>query len=108
MNAFRIDQELGYFGHDRFVLFYYEPRMHEVMWRDTRSSGSACNGWPPSFATIAAKAQTRGISLGSDTESGDHVLLVDRVDQQVCFAYREEAQEFLARRASLEIPNVGC
>ncbi|MDB5293573.1 MAG: hypothetical protein JWL69_4814 [Phycisphaerales bacterium] len=101
MNAWSIDQDLGYFGHDRFVLFYYEPRAHEVMWRDSRSSGSGCNGWPPPIATLAAEARARGITLGTDTEHGDHVLLVDRVDHQACFAYREEAQEFLARRGEV-------
>jgi hypothetical protein len=100
MDLGSIDQELGYCGDDRFVLFYYEPTRQEVRWRDSRSSGAGCAGWPPPFAGIEARARNWGISLGNFKEAGDHVLLVDRVDHQVCFAYREEAQEFLARQSA--------
>ena len=34
-----MDQKLGYHGNDRFVLFYYEPRGEEVIWRDSHSCG---------------------------------------------------------------------
>ncbi len=95
-----IDQALGYAGQDRFVLFYYEPRMQEVRWRDSHSCGCACTGWPPPYALIDAQAGAFGITLGHDDESGDHVLLVDRVDQQACILYREQAQEFLARQSA--------
>jgi hypothetical protein len=97
-----IDEELGYAGHDRFVFFYYEPRRREVWWKDTHScgSGSAGAGWPPPFATIEARARAFGITLGHNVESGDHVILVDRIEHRVTIAYREEAQEFLARQSA--------
>jgi len=93
-----VDHELGYSGHDRFVLFYYESRDHEVRWRDSHSCGPACGGWPPLFADIHAQASSYGLSLGFGDQPGDHVVLVDRVAQKARFAYREEAQEFLARQ----------
>ena len=93
-----IDQELGYFGADRFVLFYYDPRAHQLTWRDSRSFGPGSVESPASLACILDKARASGVSLGDDSAWGDHVLLLDRVDQQACFAYREAAQEFLARR----------
>jgi hypothetical protein len=98
MELERIEQELGYLGKDRFVMFYYEPSLNQVRWRDSRSMGSGCTGWPPRFAGIEASARSAGFTLGNFKGRGDHVLLVDRVDRQVCFAYREEAQEFLARQ----------
>ncbi|HET6251636.1 MAG TPA: hypothetical protein VFE47_28380 [Tepidisphaeraceae bacterium] len=100
MDLGRIDQELGYRGEDRFVLFYYDSARREVRWRDSRSCGAGRMGWPPPFAGIEAHARHWGITLGNVNETGDHVLLVDRVDHQVCFAYREEAQEFLARQSA--------
>jgi len=93
-----IDQKLGYSGHDRFILFYYEFRVHEVRWRDSRSCGPASSGWPPLFADLQAHTNTSGLSLGCGDQPGDHVILVDRVAQKARFAYREEAQEFLARQ----------
>jgi hypothetical protein len=92
-----LDQEFGYSGQDRFVLFYYESRLHEVRWRDTHSCGPACGAWPALFADLQASATTCGLSLGFGDQPGDHVLLVDRIAQKARFAYREEAQEFLAR-----------
>jgi hypothetical protein len=93
-----VDQELGYSGHDRFVLFYYEWRGHEVRWRDSQSCGPARGGWPPLFADIQAYASAYGLSLGFGDQPGDHVVLVDRVAREARFAYREEAQDFLARQ----------
>lgn len=95
-----IDQILGYFGQDRFVLFYYEPRDREVRWRDSHSNGTGVTGWPAPFADLEAQARACGISLGNSDEPGDHVLLVDRMHEQACFAYREAAQEFLARTSA--------
>lgn len=96
-----IDQELGYDGQDRFVLFYFEPRGREVRWRDSQGSGSVGVGFTPAFAQIEARARAVGITLGDSLSSGDHVLLVDRLEHQACFAYREQAQEFLARRGTV-------
>ena len=100
MDLGSIDQELGYYGEDRFVMFYYEPNRREVRWRDSRSCGAGCTEWPPPFAGIETHGRNAGITLGNFKGPGDHVLLVDRVDHQVCFAYREEAQEFLARQCA--------
>ena len=96
-----IDQELGYAGQDRFVFFYYEPRRREVWWKDTRSCGSGSAGWPAPFANIEADARAFGITLGHNVESGDHVILVDRIEHRATIAYREEAQEFLARQSAM-------
>ena len=94
-----IDKELGYSGPDRFVCFYYEPRGHSICWRDSRSHGTGSGGWSSLIGQLEAIASACGMSLGNNDAAGDHVLLVDRVDQQARFAYREEAQEFLARRS---------
>jgi hypothetical protein len=94
-----IDRELGYAGPDRFVCFYYEPRAQGIRWRDSRSCGSGRGGWSSVVRQLEAIASACGMSLGNNEAPGDHVLLVDRVDQQARFAYREEAQEFLARRS---------
>ena len=94
------DQGLGYSGQDRFVLFYFEPGSKEVRWRDTRASGSGIVGRPHDIIRIQEHARGCGVSLGDFLERGDHVLLVDRVCQEARFAFREEAQEFLARRQS--------
>ena len=34
-----MDRRLGYYGQERFVFFYYEPRGEEVIWNDGRSYG---------------------------------------------------------------------
>ena len=36
-----MDHMLGYRRRDRFVIFYYEPRGDEVLWRDSGSYGFA-------------------------------------------------------------------
>jgi len=89
-----------YAGSDRFILFYFEPRSREVRWQDSRSSGSAGSVWPAPLQGIQDKAAANGITLGTETEPGDHVLLVDRIDEHAVFAYREQAQEFLARQSA--------
>ena len=93
-----IEDELDYPGLDRFICLYYEPRAQRVNWRDGRSCGSGSRGWSGWFGQVQALARTMGMSVGNNDEPGDHVLLVDRVGQQARFAFREEAQEFLARR----------
>ena len=93
-----IKEELGYPGLDRFMCVYYEPKAHRVSWRDSRTSGSGSRGWSGIFGQVQTLARTLGVSVGNNDEPGDHVLLVDRIGQQARFAYREEAQEFLARR----------
>lgn len=92
--------DVGYFGKDRFVLFYFEPRSREVRWQDSHTCGSAGRAWPATLEGIEAKAKAHGFTLGTETEPGDHVLLVDRIDEHAVFAYREEAQEFLARQSA--------
>lgn len=93
-----IERALGYSGQDRFVLFYYDPQSQQVIWRDGRSYGSA-DGQPSSvFGELEARARACGVSVGDDRGPGDHALLVDRIGRRASFAYREVAQEFLARR----------
>jgi hypothetical protein len=90
-----IEQQLGYRGQERFVLFYYDPRSQRMMWRDSRSCGA---GEVSLFGLLDATAKACGVSVGDQNGLGDHALLVDRVGRRASFSFRERAQEFLARR----------
>ena len=101
-----MDQKLGYPGKDRFVLFYYEPRGEEVIWRDSHSYGFATGAWPVFKEELAPIADLYHVHVGNDGTSGEHVLLVDRVDRRAYFVLRDEAVRFLqavadGREASL-------
>jgi hypothetical protein len=93
-----IEQQLGYCGQDRFVLFYFDPRSRHVMWRDSRSCGTGQSEQSALFKLIEKTAKALGISVGNHNGPGDHALLVDRVARRASFNFRELAQEFLARR----------
>ncbi|MGA2499124.1 MAG: hypothetical protein ABSH20_15390 [Tepidisphaeraceae bacterium] len=92
-----LDRKLGYSGEDRFVLFHYEPRGQEVMWRDGRSYGFGHGGWQAFFDEVEPVAREHGISVGDDTRPADHVLVVDRVEGEAYFADRKRAQKLVMR-----------
>src|SRR2546421_1055558 len=73
-----LDQKLGYHGRDRFVLFYYEPRGEEVIWRDTRSSGFATGAGQLFMDELAPVADAHKVDVGGSGSPGTHVLLIDR------------------------------
>ncbi|MFI5379132.1 MAG: hypothetical protein ACHRHE_07545 [Tepidisphaerales bacterium] len=95
-----IDRKLGYSGQDRFVLFHYEPRGQEVMWRDGSSYGFGSGGWQAFFDEVEPVAREHGVNVGNDTRPGDHVLVVDRVEGEAYFAERQRAQELVRREAA--------
>jgi hypothetical protein len=92
------DRELGYFGQDRFVMFYYEPRGQDVIWVDGRSSGFGTGGWRCFFDQIEPLARRHGVDAGSATSRGRHALVVDRDFGQAYFAERGEAEAFVTER----------
>jgi len=94
-----IEQQLGYRGQDRFVLFYFDPQTQRVMWRDSRACGAGEQSGL--FRLVEATAKACGVSVGSATGPGDHALLMDRVAHRATFSFREQAQEFLARRLEM-------
>ena len=95
-----LDRKLGYSGEDRFVLFHYEPRGQEVMWRDGRSYGFGHGGWQAFFDEVEPVARQHGISVGDDTRPADHVLVVDRVEGEAYFADRQRAQKLVTREVA--------
>jgi hypothetical protein len=90
-------RELGYFGQERFVMFYYEPRGQDVIWVDGRSSGFGTGGWQYFLDQIEPLARRLGLDAGSTTSRGQHALIVDRDFGQAYFADRREAQAFVTQ-----------
>jgi hypothetical protein len=90
-----MDRRLGYFGQERFVFFYYEPRGEEVIWNDGRSYGFASGGWGAFMHEIARLGKRYGVNLGTEGTSNTHVLVLDRQSQQTYFAEEWEAEGFI-------------
>jgi hypothetical protein len=90
-----MDQKLGYPGRERFVVFYYEPRGEEVIWRDGISYGFATGAWSAFKDELAPVAELYGVEVGGETAPARHVLLVDRADHRAYFVERVEALQFL-------------
>jgi hypothetical protein len=90
-----MDQKLGYHGQDRFVIFYYEPRGEEVIWRDSRSYGFATGAGQLFIDELAPVADLHKVNVGASGSPGTHVLLIDRVDRRAFFVERSEAIRFL-------------
>jgi hypothetical protein len=90
-----MDQMLGYRGHDRFVVLYYEPRGEEVVWRDCASYGFATGAWSVFLDNLAPIAQLYGVNVGTMDSMASHVLLIDRVRKVAFFAAKAEAIQFL-------------
>ncbi len=94
-----MDQMLGYRGQDRFVLFYYEPRGEEVVWRDSRSYGFATGAWSTFVDEVAPVAEHYNVDVGCQGVPGKHVLLIDRSTRRAFFAVRGDAIRFLSQIA---------
>jgi hypothetical protein len=90
-----MDQKLGYRGKDRFVLFYYEPRGEEVIWRDSRSYGFATGAGQLFIDELEPVAEHHNVDVGSSGSAGTHVLLIDREERRAYFVERDEAIRFL-------------
>lgn len=91
-----IDRKLGYFGNDRFVLFYYEPRGEEVVWKDGRSYGFGTGAWCAFHEQIAPLFNRYAADLGKCEAPDDHALVIDRQTRRAYFAQRQKAEEFLS------------
>ena len=95
-----MDQKLGYHGRDRFVLFYYEPRGEEVIWRDSHSSGFSTGAGQLFIDELAPVADLHKVDVGSGGSPGTHVLLIDRAVRRAYFVERDEAIRFLTNIAT--------
>jgi hypothetical protein len=96
-----MDQKLGYHGKDRFVLFYYEPRGEEVIWRDSHSYGFSTGAGQLFIDELAPVADHHKVDVGSSGSPGTHALLIDRAGQRAYFAERNEAVRFLTSVAEI-------
>jgi hypothetical protein len=90
-----MDQKLGYHGQDRFVIFYYEPRGEEVIWRDSHSYGFATGAGQLFIDELEPVAELHKVDVGGEGSPGTNVLLIDRVDRRAYFVERDEAIRFL-------------
>ncbi|MGE5609935.1 MAG: hypothetical protein ACM359_11825 [Bacillota bacterium] len=93
-----VDRKLGYFGDARFVMFYYEPRGEEVIWRDSHSYGFAAGAWCFFSDEIAPLAESYHVNLGSSQSQGREALIIDRLQRQAYFAERKTAEQFIAHQ----------
>src|ERR1700722_15088630 len=73
-----IDRKLGYYGRDRFVIFYYEPRGQEVIWQGTHCYGFASGAWQFFIEDLSRIADLHQADVGSSGSPGKDVLLTDR------------------------------
>lgn len=91
-------RQLGYFGQDRFVMFYFEPRGGEVVWTNSRSCGFGTGAWQVFLDEIEPLARRHGINLGNAETRGQHGLIIDRHWGQAYFAVQSEGRSFLAEQ----------
>src|ERR1700722_11315458 len=84
-----MDQKLGYHGRERFVLFYYEPRGEEVIWRDSHSYGFSTGAAELFFAELASIADLHNVNIGISDSPGTHVLLIDHVAARAYFVGKD-------------------
>jgi hypothetical protein len=91
-------RQLGYFGQDRFVMFYFEPRGGEVVWTDSRSCGFGTGAWQVFLDEIEPLARRHGMNLGTPETRGQHALIIDRHWGQAYFAEQREGRSFLAEQ----------
>ena len=90
-----IDRSLGYFGTEPYVVFAYEERAGEVMWKDGQSCGISHGAWDVLAARVEPLARARDATLGRDGCPGSHVMLVDRRRGRVYLAEPVMAEVFL-------------
>ena len=91
-------RQLGYFGQDRFVMFYFEPRGGEVVWTDTRTCGFGTGAWQVFLDEIEPLARQHGVNLGNTESKGQHALIIDRHWGHAYFAGQREGRSFLAEQ----------
>lgn len=95
-----LDRQLGYFGDDRYVFFYYEPRGEEVMWNDGRGYGFGNGAWQTFFDQVAPVASRHGVNVGAGEVPGEHALVVDRLCRQAYFADLTSAKAWVSGQHS--------
>src|SRR4051812_8697778 len=71
-------RQLGYFGQDRYVMFYFEPRGGEVVWTDSRSCGFGTGAWQVFLDEIEPLARRHDRHLGNAETRGADALIIDR------------------------------
>ena len=91
-----IDRALGYFGKEPYVVFAYQGRGEEVIWKDGQSCGFAHGAWETMIARLGSVARQRGVDLGGETRDGSHVLFVDRARGRAFFAEHLAVERFLS------------
>lgn len=90
----RTVRQLGYPGAERFVMFYYEPRGQEVMWRDGHRYGFGLGGWSAWTEQIVPLAEELGVRLDGWPNPGA-ALVYDRLLRRAYFADRSSAEQFI-------------
>ena len=90
-----MDRKLGYFGSEPYVLFTYQSRGGEVMWKDGQSCGFSHGAWEILTRRVEPIAREHGVTLGSEFADGSHVLLIDRRRERVYLAEQVMAEVFL-------------
>ena len=103
-----LERKLGYLGNARFVVFSFHPMASEVIWNDGRSSGFGGGGWQTFLTDCVPAARRVGAHLGSRSDAGSEVLLLDRTAGNTYAVARECAEEFLARENGRPLPTHRC
>jgi hypothetical protein len=103
-----LDRQLGYFGHARYCLFYFEPRAESAVWNDGRSYGFGPGSWLPFSDWVEPLAHRCGVTLGS-RRSGGNVLVIDRQDRSAYFvAWRVAEQLIIAQHRTAALQAVAA
>lgn len=100
-----LDRQLGYFGNNRYVFFYFDTRGDGVLWQDGQSLGFGPGAWRPFAEYIEPLAARYGIVL-SERKATGAVLLLDRQTYRAYFAPWHIAQAALAGQTGQ--PSVQC
>ena len=103
-----IQNRLGYFRDEPFVIFGYCPGGGEVIWKDGHSSGFGTGGWKILLYEIAPLAARRGVNIGTINSAGTHVLLMDRLNGKLYAVSRVAAEDFIARAYHLAASKKPC
>ena len=93
-------RRLGYFGRNRFVFFYFEPRGEEVVWNDGHSYGFGTGGWMTFHDEVESLDAAYGADVGSEHRAGQHALVVDRELGRAYFADRSVAERFVRSQSA--------
>src|ERR1700678_2085391 len=87
----QLDRKLGYFGQERFVCFFYEPRGEEVVWKDCQSFGFGTGAWFTFMRQVKSSVDQASAEMEADQTTDRHVLVIDRLKQATYFAQRKVA-----------------